>query len=546
MTVKENDAVESTDLSTNYLCDKDGEPYTSATFNWQEYLQEQVDDLRLLEYSEGRRVLTRLDPVLFALVYCRDLLKNDEDEVTFSDLHMELYRRARSWIATPKGKEQRHAYIAPRGGGKSTLAFKILPLWAAAHGHLEFIVAFSSSGLQAMTHLSGFRRLLDTNQMLQKDFPDLCNPARRPNGNSVADSSDMMHRKNGFSFAARGLDSEVLGLVDPLNRRPQCILLDDIEPDEANYSEYQMRKRLTTITDTVFPMNYRAHVLLSGTVTMPGSLVHQLVKSVTSDEPIDRWIIEENMQVHYVPPIVEMPDGTERSFWEGKFPFDLGDPMAGGLKYERHTRAFKKNMQNHPVGEDGEFWDSSDFKYGDVEGRKVLLQIDPAVTDKKTSDFSALAVIAYEPAKRGKDSVSKDSMAKCAVRHIESVKLPPAKLRERVLSLISDFPEIGAVRVEVNQGGETWRSVFHDLPVKMIVHNESVPKKVRAANTLNHYQRGRVLHAKQFSKLEDQMMSFPHVLNDDMIDAVGAGVQFFLQPKPRMGTKSVNYTRSGG
>lgn len=531
-------------MATSYLYDENGDPFNSATFDWQQYLADRVPDPRLLEHPEGRRALTRVDPMLFALIYCRDLLKNKEGKVTFGDLHLELCRQALTWIRPPAGKEHRHAYIAPRGAGKSTFGFKILPLWAAAHGHVKFIAAFSASATQAEGHLTGLRRLIEANPLIEEDYEDLAEPARRPNGNTVADNQHTTYRKNGFSFTARGIDSSVLGLVNDQNLRPELLLLDDIEPDESNYSLDQKYKRLTTITDTIFPMNPSAHVLLIGTVTMPDSIVHDLTKSVTSDEPVPRWIVEERFQAHYIAPIVQNPDGTERSFWEGKFPFDLGSPEKGGFKYERNTRSFKKNMENMPVGDDGFLWGPEDFLYGTVEPKRVLLQIDPAVTSKSTSDFTAFAVIAYQPAKRGKNG-SKDTLDVCEVRHIEAVKLSPSSLREKALRIISAYPEIGAIRIESNQGGDTWKSIFHDMPVQVVVHRESVNKKIRAQHLHNHYQRKRVLHAQPFPKLESQMMSFPNVLNDDMIDAVGSGVQYFFRPKHKFRAGSFDY-RVGG
>lgn len=518
-----------------YLCDSDGEPFNAETFSLENYLAEAVPDERLLEYPEGRRVLTRLDPLLFGLVYCRDLLKDDEGRISFADLHLDLCRMALEWLKRPQSRESRNAFVAPRGLGKSTWAFKILPIWAAAHQHLEFVAAFSSSASQAQTHLSGFKRQLDTNPRLREDFPDLCHPAKRPSGNNVADSQEMYFAKNKFSFAARGLDSEVLGLVDPLNRRPDGILLDDIEPDESNYSPYLKRKRLSTVIDTIFPMNERAHVTLIGTVTMPESIIHDLVKTKMTDDKPPRWITDERFKVHYLRPIVAKDDGSERSIWPGnpKWSIDY-------LQSIRHTHSFKKNLDNQPVGVDGQYWTESDFRYGDITATRVLLQIDPAVTSKRNSDYSALAVVAYEPGATATDK-GVEYFPRCAVRHIEGVRLPPAKLRDRVLRILERFPEIGGVRIEVNQGGETWKSVFHDLPVQLVVHTESIPKKTRAEHLLNHYQRERVYHVKNFPHLEEQMVSFPHVLNDDLIDAVGAAVQYFLAPKPKARGRTLRY-----
>ncbi|GAA4085407.1 hypothetical protein [Actinomadura miaoliensis] len=523
-----------------YLAGADAE-----TFDLTAHVLEHVDE-RLLATPEGRRLLTRLDPLLFAVLYTPHLIRDDDGRITFADLHLALFRHGRRWLRSPGPRQGRHAFVAPRESGKSTILFKVLPLWAAAHGHVRFIAAFSSSGTQAETHLSGFKRELDTNVLLRSDFPDLCAPARRPTGGNVADSRQMMHTRSEFSFAARGLDSEVLGLVDAKNRRPDLIILDDVEPDESNYSAYQARKRLITITDTVLAMNERAHVALVGTVTMPGSIVHQLVKTVTTAEDVPDWITDEAFQVHYFEPIIKTADGRERSIWPVKWPVSYLASIA-------HTRSYKKNFLNQPVRMDGDYWTPDDFVYGDIpDAARVLLQIDPAVTDKRTSDYYGLAVIAYRPPQTadrsgpGPACTAKTApqvrQPLCVVRHAAALRLPPARLRDRVLQILEAFPEIGAVRIEVNQGGDTWRSILHDLPVRLLVHTESAPKPVRAADLLNQYQRHRVLHAKRFPELEDQMTAYPDVLHDDLIDAVGAGVRYFIKTKPRAGAKTVNYT----
>lgn len=474
--------------------------------------------------KRGRITATYDNPMLFALVYCPELITDDTGTRSFAELHITLCRYARRWMNPAKARESRTAFVAPREAGKSSWVFKILPIWAAAHGHIRFIAAFSSSATQAQKHLSGFKRQLDTNERLREDFPELCAPAKRPTGGNVADSQEMFHSKSEFSFTAAGLDSEILGLVDPMNRRPDLIVLDDIEPDESNYSQYQMRKRLTTIIDTVLAMNERAHVALIGTVTMPGSIVHQLVETITTTKDVPQWITDENFRVVYIEPILQNEDGTERSIWPYKWPLSY-------LHEIKHTRSYKKNFLNQPVRMDGDYWVEGDFVYGDVpHPTHVLLQIDPATTSKTSSDYYGLAVIAFDRETR-----------KCAVWYCRQFKLSPKIMRKRVIEICELFPQVGRIRVEANQGGETWHSVFHDMPVKVVIHHETVPKKVRAAHLLNHYQRGRVTHTKPMPELEAQMLAFPNVLNDDMVDAVGAGVSFFLAPKKTAGGTSVPY-----
>lgn len=503
------------------------------TFTWDD-----GDEERVSFTSRGRVYMTKDDPMLFALVYCSNLITDDDGHVSFAELHLELCRYARHWTQSVGPRESRTAFVAPREAGKSSWVFKILPLWAAAHEHVKFIAAFSSSATQAQKHLSGFKRQVDTNKFIRRDFPKLVTPAKRPSGGNVADTQEMYHSQSEFTFTAAGLDSEILGLVDPQNRRPDLIILDDIEPDEANYSQYQMRKRRTTVIDTVLAMNEKAHVALIGTVTMPGSIVHQLVETVTTTKEIPTWITDEKFKVVYIEPILQNEDGSDRSIWPYKWPMHYLDSI-------KHTSSYKKNFLNQPIRMDGDYWVPDDFQYWDLgeDATHTLLQIDPATTSKTTSDYYGFAVIQYDPGLseivQGKRKVIRPR--RVAVLYCRQFRLSPKLIRKKALDVCEAFPQIGRIRVESNQGGEAWLSVFHDMPVKVVIHSEHINKKVRASHLLNHYQRNRVGHAKSFPELEAQMLAFPNVLNDDMVDAVGAGVAFFLKPPRVAGGSSQKY-----
>lgn len=510
---------------TDYLCDPDGKPYDAGTFDLGEYVA--GIDPRLLGSPEGRRALTRLDPLMWAALYVPHLLKDHEGRVTFGDVHLQIYRDALELVADPGPKESRRAYVAPRGSGKSTTLFLVVPLWAACHGWVNFVAAFSSSATQAQDHLSGLRRELQINKLIRADYSSLVTPARKVNGTPVADSQSMLHTSSGFSFAARGIDTEVLGLVDPENRRPDMLLLDDIEGEEgAGYSAYQAKKRLTTLVDGILPMNDRAHVRLVGTVNLPGGILDRLTKSVTESGEPDRWITDERFKVTYFPPLVRLDDGSQRSLWPGRWSTEYLESISG-------TRAFAKTFANKPVPEDTEYWSPTDFTYGPLPVVRELLSIDGAVTTRATSDFTGLSVIGWEPA-------AAPTPARCLVRHAEKVKLQGAALRERVFQLLDSFPNVGAVLVETNQGGDMWREILHGLPVRLLTVHNTEPKLVRAGRLLNLYQMvpPRVVHEKRLLDLEDEMVAFPKGLNDDLVDSVGNGVLRFLRPPKRQAPPS--------
>jgi phage terminase large subunit-like protein len=488
---------------------------TAEQFDVGLWAAHKVPDERLLGVPAGRRALTEYDPLMFALLYLPHHLRGDETggEITFADCHLDWCRQARAWTH-PRGGPgtARDAYVAPRNVGKSTWWFLVLPLWAAAHGHTSFVAAFADSATQAETHLATFKHELDHNTMIRTDYGDLCTPARRPKGANVADNRGMLYTQSGFVFAARGIDSGTLGMKVG-SRRPDLLLLDDVEPGESNYSGYQVTKRLSTIEDVIMPLNDAARLVIVGTVTMTGSIVHQLVRSVRGTEKPEPWIAEDKIRVHFYPPIITNPDGTERSCWPQRWTLD-------SLQAMRHTRAYAKNFANDPMGTDGGYWTPESFIHGDLDGvTRTILSIDPAVTTKTTSDPTGIAVVGWSPAER-----------RCLVTEAEAVRLTGSDLRTHVLAILDRRPDIGLVLVEVNQGGDIWLDVLHDLPVKVQTVHQSVRKESRAAQVLAHYDRGRVVHGADLRALEEQMVGFPAAPNDDMVDAVGTAVLRFLNP----------------
>lgn len=490
-----------------------------------------------LQYRDARIEATRFDPLLFAVLYCLHHLRDPEGRVSFADAHLEWVRLARQWAIPPAAPmEQRDAFLAPRDTGKSTWMLFILPLWAAAHGHIKFAAVFADSGPQAEMHLGTFRKEVDENAALRRDFPLLCTAGRRPSGASESDAKHMVIRANGFVFAAKGIDASSLGMKVGA-QRPDLLLLDDVEPDEAQYSAYQAGKRLKTITDAILPLNIYARVVLSGTVTMPGSVTHQLVKWGKGErDEANAWVGEQQFRTHHHLPIVRDDFGHERSMWPSKWPLAY-------LKQIEHTRSFRKNYLNDPMAADGDYWSESDFSYGTFPTARTYLSVDGAVTTKKTSDFTGLSVVSWAPARPAAEG-QRAVPARCLVKFAQAVKLKGKPLRARVLQLLESFPEIGAILVESNQGGDLWLEVFHDLPVKVVTIHNSDKKETRAERLLNLYQLipTRVVHAEPLPALEEQMVAFPKAPNDDLVDTVGNAVLRFLKPpaRPKAAVRSVS------
>ena len=487
--------------------------------------------LELLTFSEGRIELTKYDPMLFALTYLPHHLMNSQGEITLSEFHTDLAEYGKSWIHKPKApKENRDAFIAPRECGKSTWIFLILPMWAAAHGHVKFIAAFSDAASQAETHLMSFKNELETNEYLIEDYPALCKPKIvGSSGRAMASNSWRIIQSNDFIFDANGIDTNSLG-KKVFGQRPDLIILDDIEKGEKNYSEYQAGQQKNTVFDDIAPMNIYARMIFVGTTTMPNSVMDQFRKfGENHDDPELQWVKDQNVDVHYYPAIMNNDDGSERSVWPEKWSLEW-------LQSQRHLRDFAKNYMNRPVNTDGTFWVNEDIIIQQAEEYgNTIISIDPAVTKGKVSDYTGISVLS-----RGVDPLGQECIY---VRHAEQVKMSPSELAERVAALVDNY-DIGVLFVEVNQGGDLWKDVFKAIPIKYRSKSQSVSKQIRAGKALNFYQQGKVRHTSRFPVLEEQMWSFPKLSHEDVLDSVVSGILYFLDNKAtKLETRQINYLR---
>jgi hypothetical protein len=411
--------------------------------------------------SGFRRRVAEADVLTWALVYCPMHLTLDDGSISLSDIHAE-------WVEHADDRARR-IYIAPRGAGKSTWHYLIIPLYLAATGRRKFIAAFSDSGTQAELHLSTLKLEMARNDRLRQDYPDLCAAGKRPTGASVADNQALLFTKSGFAFAARGADGSSLGI---------------------------------TLTDAILPMGSQtASCTVVGTTTMRGSIIHQAVHH--SVEPAS-WIDEENFTVHHALPF----DDAGESVWPERWSTEYLRSIEG-------TRSFRLSFLNEPATVDGEYWVESDFSYGTLPSvSKRIVVVDPAVTTNRTSDETGVAVISYSAAQR---------MA--CVEEAFGIKVKGEPLRQRVLGLIQRYPDIAECYVERNQGGEMMvESVFHDMPVPVETKHNSIKKEIRIETLLSFYRRGVVLHARKLPALEDQQREYPHVLTDDVVDVVAIGM----------------------
>lgn len=498
--------------------------------------KKQIDNLRwVLNDPKGRKHVTHSRLALFCLIYLRgDFVLSVgpySGQFTVNDLTLHAWRTCGEWLkARMRPKEMRWVWASPRESGKSTMVFKAIPLWLAAHKHARFIAAFAHTHDQAKARLGDFRNVLHFNKLIMSDYPSLVAPARR--GSYVeSDTSGRYKARSGFTFYVSGAGGSYLGLLSD-GDRPDTLLLDDLEAGGENFGPTQTVSRLGTLRESILGLSQYARVLWSGTTVGYNSLIHQALRSVKheqqnvempTEEDAEDWRKAESFQVNHFTATVETehPDGsrTERSMWPAKWTLDFLHS-----EEERSPRTYGLNFQNMPLSMSGGWWTPKQLRVGVVPGQlsHVVLAIDPAVSDlpgkSKATDPTGIAIVGWD---KNADIFE--------VLHVESRQMSPETLHARVLWCVAQFPELTYILFEGNRSDGPWaRRLFHDVRLKWLpdVHQRS-SKDVRVMHLHQEYEDGKVLHRSRFPSYEEQCLSWAgegSIPHDDELDAVAMAV----------------------
>lgn len=137
--------------------------------------------------------------------------------------------------------------ILPRGFSKTTI-LKALSLYDALTDGTMFVVFISASATHAETQLNDIKVELEANEKLRAAYgiqvPTRADPEKW--------SAKELHLLNGAIVISKGRGGQVRGLTFN-GRRPNKIVLDDIEDEESVATEEQRKKTLNWFYSSVIP-----------------------------------------------------------------------------------------------------------------------------------------------------------------------------------------------------------------------------------------------------------------------------------------------------
>jgi hypothetical protein len=474
--------------------------------------------------AELRRRATRWSPLHFALVYLMDYFRDQRTGVvSFADGHLDMFTRVADW-ADGQGCHC-FACVAARKFGKSTTTTFAGPAWALCHRHHTFFALFSNTvDLAVVNHT---RRLVDlfdasnrASELLLRDYPHMV-PLKGGGPKRTV-------FRGGATIAAGGVMDKTLGMVER-NERPTLIGADDMLPGKAMTNRENVEKVKARLTTDIWPMNDEADKFVSGTMFDRGDFADDIVRIATGERPRSddrgRWLTSRGFECLYYRPI------WPQRGWPTAAMVQLREqsPVNYALQYEPDLLG--------EVEQDTYFTDelfaARRFPVAGMRPIARAIFTDHAVTRRAGADKTAIAVLSFDG-------------RRVFVEHAESDRYDMRQVAARIYQLAADLADQGMAAATVlgweeNQGGEALADTFADaygLPagLKLRPFGVGANKAARIKALHSAYAEHKVFHPVELPAFEAQAVAWrpgasgPGV--DDMLDAVSAGVRFFLRGDP--------------
>ncbi len=388
--------------------------------------------------------------------------------------------------------------IMPRGISKTTLvnASNIMDI---CYQITDFFVYLSETATHAEMQLENVKRQLTSNEMIKAVFGNL-KPER-----SAEESwnAKFIETTTGHAVTAKGRGGQVRGL-NHNGKRPSKIIIDDVEDKESVKTTEQKEKTRTWLKADVEPAlpqigEGTGQIIAVGTILDSDALLVNLMKD-------PEWVTVlfgaidpdgEPLWEHYM--TVEQYNRRKQSF------IRLG-------KLSDFLREYQSTLK---AGKEGAKFPADSIRYQimvrtDFVG--VSLVMDPAIGQKKDSDFVAYGVV----------GITDKGQIHVMDVHLEKGMMPSAQV-DKYFELVAKWDPtkkgieavayqkslIHIVREEQFRRSKVMgtKAYFEVIP---ILHGNTA-KKPRVEGILSpRYIAGYVTHQRRFVELEQQLLEWPN------------------------------------
>jgi len=420
----------------------------------------------------------------------------------FADVHKKL-----AYLLT---KTRKHIIIAlPREFAKSTFVWLFFLAWNVMVGLYRYLVFIGSSKDRAMEQFVAFRSELASHPVLKEAVE------------VIKDKADQVEYLNKLTqervrVQVFGAGQNIRGLRYQ-EKRPDIVVLDDIEDLEGVQSETQRKKLKNWFFADVLPLSSVGRFFIIGTVLHEDSLLNTLLQDPPRGfEALKYGILDE--------------DGN--SIWAERFPTEQVLAKKEDYRKRGLLDLWYAEYMNQPIAEETQTFKREYFRYyrpaelkWRERGYSAFTAVDLAISKADTADYTAVVTIVVPPENHW------------FVLDCDYGRYNPDEAIGAIFRAVTKYHP---VKVAIEKVAYQ-QALIHFLEKEMVKRNQffqiepvqaSTAKELRIQALQPRFKAGTIwfpVEASFLTELESELLMFPRGKHDDIIDAL-AYLEQIAQP----------------
>lgn len=404
-------------------------------------------------------------------------------------------------------------FTAYRGAAKTTVITRLFSLWQMVKKSFHYEMVICATDSLAEDSFDLFRTELEENQNLIHDF-DIQHGSTWRLTEFVVKIGDHICKMEGVGAGVKIRGRNFLG------RRPDFIILDDIENDEQVESKAQRDKLERWFKRAVMKLparKKRYRLFVVGTVLHSDSLLMRL--SARKD-----FVFYNFPLVIQFPNEIDNDDEIENSEYLNLDGLILDDPEIDGLEimeeYFEDKDSFMSEYQNKAISKEGLTFE--EYELFDVMPKceAYSIGLDPSM-GKKTGDYFGIAVLG----KKGSKYYSS----------VKGYRISPVKLIARIIALYIRYNKVAPTTIacETVQFQEFFKDVLkkeaEEINVTLAIKplRNTAPKPLRIDSIAPLVNDNTILINRSDTLMIDELDTYPKAPHDDLLDALEMAYRIF-------------------
>lgn len=421
-------------------------------------------------------------------------LYNDFDDPSpIAEFHRELWRMFCS-------DDTQVAVAAPRGHAKTSAGVITYGLASLLFGANDFTLLVGSTETLAAGHLANISRIFTENEQIIKSFKI-----------EVIKNSETQFeakvRGRHVCIMVKGAEQKLRGVLWN-NKRPDLILIDDLEEDEAVMNPDRREKLRNWFGNALLPCGSRkCKIRMVGTILHLDSLLERLLKE-------DSGWVTKRFRAHR-----DFDDFSEL-LWPEHVTEEKLRKMRQWYISQGNASGYSQEYLSYPIAHLDAYFNPEDFlEMVDEDYRQpfnVYGSVDLAISTKTKADRTAFALVGVDPQNF------------LCVLHTEAARLDSPDALERLFQLDSEYhPHVWIIEDE-----NMAKSLAPFLDLEMVKRNHYL-NILRVKPTKDKRARSRALQARMrahgvkfnaldedFADMKWELCAFPRAPHDDRVDAL--------------------------